>query len=89
MGFDGKYGKVTTEYGDIPDDEPVIVFRARDLQLVPALDAYVALCAAAGSPQRHLNLVQETRERVRAWQQEHKDRTRVPDSERSREWLDK
>lgn len=28
MPKDLKYGRVTTEFGDIPDDEPVIVFRA-------------------------------------------------------------
>jgi len=36
MGYDGKYGKVTTEHGNIPDDEPVIVFRGRD-KIIPAM----------------------------------------------------
>lgn len=87
MGYDPKYGKVTTEHGDIPDDELVIVFRARDKYLVQVLEQYGNLCAAGGSPQRHLDMVQTAREGVRAWQQEHSDRMKVPDSERSRAWL--
>lgn len=31
MPTDVKYGEVTTEYGDIPDDEPVFVLRAQDV----------------------------------------------------------
>lgn len=80
MGIDRKYGLVTTERGDIPDDEPVIVFRGRDQALVPLLQTYVTLCAALGSPQRHLNLVQESREKIRQWQQDHPHRVQVPQS---------
>jgi hypothetical protein len=87
MGFDRKYGQVTTEHGDIPEDEPVIVFRARDRLTVDVLDDYLRRCAAAGSPQRHLDLVQGTRELFRQWQQDHPDRVRTPDSERSRAWM--
>jgi hypothetical protein len=53
MGYDRKYGQVTTEHDDIPDDEPVIVFRARD-RFVPAmLGYYLAACerGGAGAPQ--------------------------------------
>ena len=32
MGIDAKYGRVTTERGDIGEDEPVVVFRAQDNQ---------------------------------------------------------
>lgn len=87
MGFDAKYGKVITEHGDIPDDEPVIVFRGRDRLVVSMLDTYLTLCASAGSPQRHLDLIQSSREDIRAWQAAHPERTRTPDSERSRSWL--
>lgn len=31
MPIDAKYGKVTTERGDIPEDEQVFVLRAQDL----------------------------------------------------------
>jgi hypothetical protein len=87
MGYDSKYGKVTTEHGDIPDDEPVIVFRAQDRLSVSALRAYFELCMVAGSPQRHLTLVSSTIRRFAGWQNEHVGQVKVPDSERSRTWL--
>jgi hypothetical protein len=88
VGYDGKYGKVTTEYGEIPGDEPVILFRGRD-RLVPEMLAhYILLCEQAGSPGRHLDLARGCRQKIMGWQAEHPDRVRVPDSERSRAWMD-
>jgi hypothetical protein len=78
MAVEGKYGRVTTERGDIGADEPVFLFRAQDMLLVPVLDHYLTLCAAAGSPQRHLNGIQRDRELIRAWQAE--NYTQVPQS---------
>lgn len=80
MGFDGKYGKVTTEFGDIPDSEPVLVFRAQDRLLPAVLFEYRRLADAFGSPEKHLALIDSARERVMAWQAENS--TRVPTSER-------
>ena len=88
MGTDSKYGKVTTQFGDIPEDEPVIVFRARDRLTVPMLEHYMELCAGAGSPSRHVGLVRGTQERFLAWQDAHPDQVRTPDSERSRAWME-
>jgi hypothetical protein len=87
MGTDGKYGRVTTEHGDIPDDEPVIVFRARDRLTMPLLEYYQQLCQGAGSPQRHLELIGKTHDEFGRWQEAHPDQVRTPDSERSRAWL--
>jgi hypothetical protein len=87
MGYDGKYGTVTTQFGDIPDDEPVIVFRARDITTDKLLPYYAMLIMKAGSPQRHLNLVSEAHRRFRAWRKANPDQVRVPDSERSRAWM--
>ena len=85
MGIDGKYGRVTTEHGTIGDDEPVVVFRAQD-RLLPKLLAYYRLfCWKAGSPPRHLDLIDKALGEVEAWQQDHPPRT--PDSESSRAWL--
>ncbi len=89
MGFDGKYGRVTTEHGDIPDDEPVIVFRARDIRTRGVLAHYLRLCDEGGSPVRHLRLVAETMARFIRWQEDNPDKVRTPDSERSRAWLGK
>lgn len=87
MGYDGKYGRVTTEHGDIPDDEPVIVFRARDLMTKGLLERYDQLCREAGSPQRHLDLIEKTYNTFLDWQRDNPGKVRVPDSERSREWM--
>ena len=85
MGYSVKYGKVTTEHGDIPDDEPVIVFRAQDALSTEILHGYLALCAEKGSPPRHLSLVAAALSRFLAWQGEHAQQVKMPDSESSRE----
>jgi hypothetical protein len=87
VGFDRKYGRVTTEHDDIPDDEPVIVFRARDKHLPAVLNHYLTLCELSGSPDRHLALIRRNHERIVAWQQDHPGEVRNPDSERSRAWM--
>lgn len=87
MGYDRKYGQVTTEHGDIPDDEPVIVFRARDVTTLGMLAHARDLAKASGSPQRHIEIFQATIVQFREWQEANPDKIRVPDSERSRKWL--
>jgi hypothetical protein len=70
----------TLEHGDhIPDDEPVIVFRAQDKTTIHLLDYYTTLCTLAGSPQRHLDLIARTRQDFTDWQ--HRNETKVPGSE--------
>lgn len=67
----------------IPDDEPVFIFRARDLFAAPALNAYLrALCAAdseiVGHDHRHA-----IRNRVRDFErfaQQHPDRMKISDT---------
>ena len=87
MGYDSKYGRVTTQHGGIPDDEPVIVFRARDVLTRGVLAHYLKLCDDANRPPRHIRLIAETLARFVRWQEENQDKCRLPDSERSREWL--
>lgn len=86
MAIDGKYGRVTTEHGNIGDDEPVIVFRARDLLAPEVIAHYHGQCLRAGSPMRHLRLVAEAYNRFVEWQNRSGD-AQVPDSESSREWM--
>lgn len=86
MGFDRKYGRVTTEHGDIPDDEPVVVFRARDKHLPDVLSYYAEMCSG-DSPDRHSALVEGTFNAVDGWQKAHPEKVRTPDSERSRDWM--
>jgi hypothetical protein len=82
MGFDTKYGKVTTEFGEIPDDEPVIVFRGRDKNVVDMLDYYWELCQMGDSPDHHLDLIRRTQHLVENWQVDNADRVKTPDSNR-------
>lgn len=78
MGIDNKYGRVTTERGDIGTDEPVIVFRSQDAMLPAVLDYYRQVCFQAGSPDAHLNLIEDTKTKVLEWQRANS--TKVPES---------
>lgn len=84
MGYDRKYGKVTTEHGSIPEDEPVIVFRARD-RLSPDVIAYYGSLCVKASPDFHQDLVKGTLQAFLDWQRDHPDQVRTPDSEAHRE----
>lgn len=77
MAIEFKYGKITLENGNIPDDEPVIVFRAQDMMVPYVLDAYYALCEVGGSPVEHLERIQDTQYRFIEWQ--NANETKVPD----------
>lgn len=78
MPIDRKYGRVTTERGDIADDEPVVVFRAQDALLPDLLAVYRQMCEAAGSPPRHLDGIDESAAIVKRWQASHA--TKTPES---------
>ena len=80
MGIDIKYGRVTTEFGDIPDDEPVVVFRAQDENLLGLLSAYLFMCSENDSPRSHLDKILDARDVVLDWQVHNSHRTKVPDS---------
>ena len=86
MAIDGKYGRVTLEHGDIGEDEPVVVFRARDLTLPDLLTEYHKLCMQFGSPMRHLRLIAQTHKDIVEWQDAHD--VRLPTSESSRKWME-
>jgi hypothetical protein len=57
MAVDLKYGRVTTEFGTIAEDEPVFVFRAQDRLVPKVLEVYRVLCELLGSPQHHLDTI--------------------------------
>lgn len=78
MGIDNKYGQVIVSGSTIAEDEPVVVFRAQDKMLPDLLKIYKILCKAAGSPKKHLDLIHESAEQIRAWQAE--NFTQVPQS---------
>lgn len=68
MGYDKKYGIVTTEHVDIPDDEPVFLFRARDVHTPEVIKYYMQRCRTGGCPQGHLDLVEQGLKDVKTWQ---------------------
>jgi hypothetical protein len=68
MPIDNKYGRVTTEFGSIGEDEPVVVFRATDRLLPKLLQIYKIMCELAGSPQHHLDLIHQSAVKVKTWQ---------------------
>ena len=82
MGIDSKYGRVTTEHPGPDEDEPVVVFRAQDQLLPLVLEHYGLLCQAFGSPEHHVELVDQTLGTIREWQQEHYGQVRLPNSDR-------
>ena len=43
MGYDGKYGKVTTENKVIPEDEPIFILRGQDILACNAVREYAEL----------------------------------------------
>lgn len=83
MAIDNKYGRVTLENSTIGEDEPVVVFRAQDKLLPDLLKIYRVLCRIAGSPERHLELIHESAQKIRVWQQE--NFTQTPQSKQLEE----
>lgn len=87
MGYDRKYGNIVSEFGDIPPDEPVIVFRGRDRHIVTLMNAYYNMCRSGGdplsaSPEHHLEIIKETIADFQQWQMENRDKIITPRSDR-------
>jgi hypothetical protein len=81
MGYDGKYGQVSTERKDIPDDEPVIVIRAQDGLSLRVLEFYRDLVTLTECGQEHRSAVAATYARFEAWQVAHPERVKAPDTQ--------
>ncbi len=79
MPYDLKYGRVTLErQRNIGDDEPVIIFRAKDKLTLKLLKVYRYFCELAGSPDNHLAAIDDTATHMKWWQAV--NGTKVPDS---------
>jgi len=79
MAQDNKYGHVTLERGNVPDDEPVFVFRAQDKILPVLLNFYFEKCKEYGSPQHHLDKIAVGLRQIIEWQSH--NFTKVPTSD--------
>jgi hypothetical protein len=88
MGYDRKYGKVLTEFGNIGNDEPVVVFRAQDLTLPLVLENAWNIAKNMGSPERHIEILKNTQKAIMKWQQDNSEKIRIPNSESSKERLE-
>lgn len=78
MAQDSKFGRVTTEFGDIPEDEPVFLIRAKDMLAVEALWAYRGLSRAGGCNSEHLSALEHTIATFEEWQVSNP--TKLPDT---------
>lgn len=84
MAVDLKYGRIHFEEPNtIGEDEPVVVFRAQDRLLPKLLKVYRYFCELAGSPDKHLRLIDEGAAIIKQWQISH--RTQTPQSKDYRE----
>jgi hypothetical protein len=79
MAHDAKYGRVTTEKKDIPDDEPVFLIRAQDEGAVSAINGYAEVAYSVGASDAFVEWVRTIADEIRDWQEEHRDRVKVPD----------
>jgi hypothetical protein len=75
MAISSKYGKVTTEKGDIPEDEPVFIFRPKDGFAVEALNHYWALCRDGGASEEFLDSLEYAVHQIDRWT----DEVKIPD----------
>ena len=72
-------GDITKHDGTpVPEDEPLVLFRAKDNLLVPLLEHYKQMCIDAGSLPKHLDLLQKRIDEIKQWQAEHPERMNVP-----------
>lgn len=72
MAHETKYGQI--EVPGVPADEPVFVFRARDVHALDVLKFYKGRCTDGGSPAEHLSGIQQAIDRVAGWQATHDTR---------------
>ena len=80
MAVDVKYGKVTLENDPgLEEDEVVVVFRARDKQLLELLDYYHDICHRDGAEKGFLNVTKKEIIAVRRWQQDNVYLVELPD----------
>lgn len=88
MGYDRKYGKVKTEFGNIGDNEPVIVFRAQDITLPDVILKATKVAMQFHSPVRHIEILLNTFKTITLWQYENPDKLKIPASESSKDRLE-
>lgn len=64
----------------IPDDEPMILFRAKDRLAIPMLRAYRAICVEDGCTDYHLNGLDKLIQDFGTFKEAHPERMKQPGS---------
>lgn len=81
--IDGKYktdGNITKLDGTpIPDDEPLILFRAKDKLLPQLLEDYKKLCQDAGCQPQQIETLVPLIQQVKDWQTANQAKVKLPD----------
>lgn len=70
---------ISRDSGPIPLDEPVFIFRARDVHAIPVLDAYLQACA--GGPTQHVRAISARIAEFMEFARRHPERMKAPDTE--------
>ena len=81
--IDGKYktdGNITKLDGTpIPDDEPLVLFRAKDKLLPQLLEDYKKLCQDGGCQAQQVETLGPLIQQVKDWQAANQDKVKLPD----------
>jgi len=81
--IDGKYktdGDITKLDGTpVPDDEPLVLFRAKDKLLPQLLEDYNKLCQDAGCQVQQVESLGPLIQQVKDWQAANQDKVKLPD----------
>jgi hypothetical protein len=64
----------------VPEDEPLILFRARDRLALQALEAYLVACLDDGCTQYQLDGINDRIQAFRAYREFHQERMKQPGS---------
>jgi hypothetical protein len=83
MAIDLKYGRVSVERepgNPLGDDEPVVLFRARDVVLPGLLGKYEEECDFYGADKDHLAAIRKAQAAVIDWQDRNPTLVKTPDT---------
>lgn len=71
--------KYSLEVPQIPEDEPIILFRAQDITVPTLLEVAAVVAEASGSPKVYAEHMRAIRTNVIAWQTRNRDKVKAPD----------
>ncbi len=73
-----KYPKVKKMF-DIPEDEPILIFRAKDKASMAALTCYANQLVALGADSRFISDFRVQRSEWNQWQHDNEGKMKIPD----------